>query len=162
MKKKLNKKTIIIIVAVVAVALIALFIAAQGDDNKGGVEDMHINPFMNYTLTEAPMMNGFGDEQIGTYAYIYVAPGDMEKATPEDYLEFANANVKGKDYSYVTIACSDKTGARWSASMLDYVYFGEIDSNRQLTSTTAVWQLDNGKYVDITEQYLAEQAELEE
>lgn len=153
--KKLNKK-VIIIIAVIVVAIIGVIVASQGG-NTSEDGSVHTNLLLTYTLKEEPVMNGFGDEQIGTYAYIYVSPAEMEKATPEDYVEFANQNVKDSKYNYVTIKCSDGTGACWQASMIDYLHFGKLDNNNMVTDETAVWQLDNGTYKDISQEYFSEQ-----
>lgn len=157
----MNKsKKIVISIAVVAVVVIGVFALSRGDN--GTNENAHTNYLMTEELQEAPVMNGFGDEEIGTYAYIKINSGYFNMLTPDDYLEFAKANVKDGGYLYVTIISSDGNGARWAAGVIDFLSFGKVDAEGQLKEQTAQWQLVNDKYEDITEQWKAEQAELQE
>ena len=151
---------IIIAVAVVAVVVLGVFILSRGD--SGAEKDTHTNYLMSEELQEAPVMNGFGDEEIGTYAFIKINSGYFNMLTPDDYLEFAKAKVKDSGYLYVTVISSDGSGARWAAGSIDYLSFGKVDKDGQITEQTAQWQLNNDKYEDITEQWKAEQAELED
>ena len=156
-----KSKKIIMAVVVIAVVVIGVFILSHLE-NETENSNTNNNLLMVSELKEAPVMNGFGDEQIGTYAYIELSEPYFNKLTPDNFAQFAKEKVKDSGYNYVTIKSSDGTGAFWAASNIEYLEFGKLNENNMVTDETAVWQLVNDKYEDITEQWEAEQAELDE
>lgn len=108
----MKKKTRNIIIGVVVV-LAAIGVASGNSDTTttetAAVAENH-SFLLDYELQTADVKNGSGDTVIGERAYITIPSDKLAEITGEDLAEFADANVDGKGYNWVSIMTDSGNG----------------------------------------------------
>lgn len=87
------------------------------------------------TVKTAAVMNGFGNEKIGTRAYIEISKEELKTITVEQYSEFVDTVVKDSGYNWFTIFCDDGTGICFAGSMGSFSEYGNLDSDGSIIET---------------------------
>ena len=110
------------------------------------------NILMVTELKEAPVMNGFKTEKIGTYAYIELSDKEFNELTPEEFYEFAINKVDNSGYNWVSIVSGHGYGACWGGSFIQTLTFGELDDEHCIINTSETWELKENTYIPIEEE----------
>lgn len=110
----MKKKTRNIIIGVVVV-LAAIGVASGNSDSKPAETETAVvaenhSFLLDYELETADVKNGTGDTVIGKRAYITIPADKLVEITGEDIAEFADANVDGKGYNWVSIMTDSGNG----------------------------------------------------
>lgn len=112
------------------------------------------NPLMSATICEAPVMNGTGTEQIGSYGYVNVTSDEFESLTPKNFAEFAKEKVKDSGYNWFAISIiSEKTfRVLWAGCYIGTVDFGTWDKDGNAIGDVETWELVDDTYVKLEEE----------
>lgn len=110
------------------------------------------NALLIAPVREAPVMNGFKTERIGTRAYVKVSKDDLKTITNEQYTTFVDTVVKDSGYNWFTIFCDDGTGICFAGSIGFFAEYGILDEEGSITEVIG--------YITISEEgYTYEEAE---
>ena len=121
----------------------------KSDDVSNSSVTSHQNYLMSLPIYEAPMMNGFETERIGTVGYIVTSKDILKNCSEQDYIEFITSRVEGSDYNGFTIDFGDGTGIVFPGCYIYSAYYGEIDEHdRCIISAEGYIVYLNGKVED--------------
>lgn len=117
--------------------------AAASSETKSEVTD---NPLLLAEWQTAPVMNGFGTEQIGERGYIQITKAKLKEITNEQMVEFVEKRVKDSGLNWVSIICGDGTGICFAGSTDIVFEYGEMDTDGSLLETIKGYLLRDGVY----------------
>lgn len=137
-KKKRN-----IIIAVVALGIISCVIPTKKEevpsDTTAITAEADRSFLLDYELKTGDVKNGTGDTVIGEYAYIIIPTEKLDDITGEDIKEFADKNVAGSSYNWVSIMTESGEGITFSGSIASVATRGMLDESGALTETKGTW-----------------------
>lgn len=87
------------------------------------------NILLDAELNVDDVMNGYGTEKIGEYAYISISKADALELSMEEYDAFCTTVVKDSGYNWVTIFFDDGTGLQFQGSLYTLATYGTLDSD---------------------------------
>lgn len=133
----------IILIAVVGIIAAGMVAAGSGTKAKGDmtqeqekeaytvskVKHTTGNMLLDAQVYEADIVNGAGDEVIGTRGEISMNKADMRKVTNEEFKTFAETEVAGQGYNWFTIFFEDNTGICFEGALSYCATYGTVDTD---------------------------------
>ncbi len=110
-------------------------------------EETSDNSEKNYLFTLKihieDVMNGTGDTKIGEYAYIEAEKTKFEELDDKYFIEFSEDFVEGSGYNWVLIKFDDGTGITYTASEIDILTYGKINSDGMVSDVMGYYLIKN-------------------
>ena len=141
-----KKKRNIIIAAVVVIGAFGALSNNGSKQTTETVAEASDHSFLlDYDLQTADVKNGTGDTVIGQRTYITIPSAKLAEITGEDIKEFADANVDGASYNWVSIMTDSDEGICFTGSNALIATYGKLDKDGSLLETLGTWlKSDNG------------------
>ena len=142
-----KKKRNIIIAAVVIIGAIGALSSNHNTENVETVAETSEHSFLlDYDLETADVKNGTGDTVIGERAYITIPSEKLSEITGEDLKEFADTNVDGAAYNWVSIMTDSGEGICFTGSNTQIATYGKLDEEGAVLESLGIWLKGNDGY----------------
>lgn len=115
-------------------------------DTKSSIPDLS-DALSLAPVREAPIMNGFNTERIGTRGYIEITKEDLENITAEQYSNFVESVVKDSGYNWFTIFCDDDTGICFAGSFGFFAEYGKLDEDGSIIDVIGYISISDDGYI---------------
>lgn len=103
------------------------------------------NPLLNAEKVISDATNGSG-QKIGEWEAVLITPDILDAITAEQLYEFANAEVDGSGFNWITLMTADGRGIQFTGSMIQLATYGTVDDQGRITEDQGTWKLSDGKY----------------